>query len=170
MFLEAHATLTLPADMGRTGVERALAAYANGNHDQLTEDGLDFFLEVGPGALAPGLSKAVHARVLPARQVRETVVIPLRWEPTGRAGRIYPSLDANLAITAVDESTCVLSMVSTYTPPLGAIGVGLDKVALRRVGQATIEAFLRRLAADAVEHCRRQRSRDAGCRVVAGTG
>jgi hypothetical protein len=61
-------------------------------------------------------------------------------------------------------------MVSAYTPPLGAIGVGLDKVALRRVGQATIEAFLRRLAADAVEHCRGQRSRDAECDVVAGTG
>jgi hypothetical protein len=169
MFVDAHVTLTLPADKGRTGVERALAAYANGDHDQLTGDALDFFLEVGPGSLAPGLSKSVHARVLPARQVRETVVIALRWEPTGRTGRIYPSLDANLGITAADELTCVLSMVSTYTPPLGAIGMGLDKVALRRVGQATIEAFLRRLAADAVEHSRRQPSRDAECDVVAGT-
>jgi len=48
--------------------------------------------------------------------------------------------------------------------------VGLDKVALRRGGHATIEAFLRRLAADAVEHCRRQRSREAECHIAASTG
>jgi hypothetical protein len=170
MFLEAHVTLALPADKGKTGLERALAAYASGDPHQVTGEGLDFCLEVGPESLRAGLSKSVHARVLPARQVRETVVIPLRWEPTGRTGRMYPALDANLGITAADDVTCVLSMVSTYTPPLGAIGMGLDKVALRRVGQATIEAFLRRLAADAVEHCRRQPSRDTKCDVVARTG
>ena len=170
MFLEAHVTLALPADKASTGVERALAAYASGDRHQVAEESLDFFLDVGPESLGAGLSKSVHARVLPARQVRETVVIPLRWEPTGRTGRMYPALDANLGITAAGDLSCVLSLVSTYTPPFGAIGMGLDKVALRRVGQATIEAFLRRLATDAIEHCRRQPSRDTECDAVDRTG
>ncbi|MDQ1695609.1 MAG: hypothetical protein QOJ03_962 [Frankiaceae bacterium] len=151
MFLEAHLTLPLPADEAQCAVEQALSGHALHHHAQRAMDeGLDILLDVRPARLPHGLSKTVVARTLPARRVGTTAVIPLRWEATGPASHFYPSLDANIGITPSDPLTSVLSIVGSYAPPLGGLGAGLDRLALSRVAQATVEAFLHQLAAEAV--------------------
>jgi hypothetical protein len=91
----------------------------------------------------------VLAHTLETRQMGKTFVIPLRWEATGPASRLYPALDANIGITPVDDLTCVLSIIGTYTPPLGFVGTTLDRAALSRVATATVDAFLSSLADEA---------------------
>lgn len=147
MFVETHATLTMGADAAARAVERVLASRALQRHStDAVAEGLDLALSVGP-ASGP-FSKEVRAHTLPTRQVGRTFVIPLRWEATGATSRLYPALDANIGITPVDDLTCVLSIIGTYTPPLGVVGTTLDRAAMSRVATKTVGAFLARLAED----------------------
>jgi hypothetical protein len=148
MFVETHATLPMAADNAVRAVERSLAGHALQRHSaDAVAEGLDLALTVGPRS---GLAKEVLAHTLETRQMGKTFVIPLRWEATGPASRLYPALDANIGITPVDDLTCVLSIIGTYTPPLGFVGTTLDRAALSRVASATVDAFLSGLADEAI--------------------
>ena len=153
MFVEAHSTLPIAAAEAKDAVERALAGHALQRHStDAVAAGFDLALTVGP-RVGP-LAKEVLAHILETRQVGSTFVIPLRWEATGPASRLYPALDANIGITPVDDMTCVLSIIGTYTPPLGVLGTTLDRAAMSRLASATIDAFLARLASEATTTAR----------------
>ena len=148
MFVEAHVTLPMAADTARLAVEHALSGHSLQRHStDAVAEGIALVLTVGPRG-GP-LSKEVLAHTLDTRQVGRTFVIPLRWEATGTASRFYPTLDANIGITPVDPLTCVLSIIGSYTPPLGVVGSTLDRAAMSRIATATLDAFLSRLASEA---------------------
>jgi hypothetical protein len=88
----------------------------------------------------------VAIRLLPARYVGTSLVAPLRWEVTGPTGALFPALDANLELVAVDASTSRLSVIGHYEPPLGRLGATTDRAGLSRVASATMTALLRELA------------------------
>jgi len=75
------------------------------------------------------------------------VLVPIRWEATGRLGRLFPVLDANLILGAGDRGRAVLRITGVYRPPLAGLGDGLDQAVLHRVAAATIKSLLRRIAA-----------------------
>jgi hypothetical protein len=148
MFVEAHVTLPLDVEHARIAVEDVLEGQALLRRSQQPVDnGLDLEFIVGPRTGL--LSKVVHAQILETRRVDRTYVIPLRWEATGPASRLYPALDANIGITPIDQLTCVLSIVGSYTPPLGSVGSSLDRAAMSRLATSTLEDFLTRLAREA---------------------
>jgi hypothetical protein len=64
---------------------------------------------------------------------------------TGMAGQLFPALDADLDIIAIDEQRCALSIKARYTPPLGAAGVSIDRLLLHRAARATMRSLLRGL-------------------------
>lgn len=64
---------------------------------------------------------------------------------TGPLARAFPVLDANLEMSAADTETA-LTLVGSYRPPLGSVGVALDGTMLKLVARATIRAFLSHLA------------------------
>jgi hypothetical protein len=109
------------------------------------EDGLVFVMPVGPRG-ARGPSTEVMVRLLPGRFVGESLVIPLRWEVTGPAGALFPALDANLELGAVDPATSRLSVIGRYEPPLGRLGATMDRAGLSKIASATMTALLRELA------------------------
>lgn len=97
-------------------------------------------MRVGPfghGALA----KQVRVQILPARVAHEHVVVPLRWQATGAAYRLFPSLDADLNLHAAGPGS-VLSIVASYRPPLEALGAGLDRALMSRVAKRTLDSLL----------------------------
>lgn len=150
MFVEAHTTLPMSSERACAAVERALADHAlTERSEQAVHAGMDLMLAVGPSRLPRQLTKTVQARTLDTRQIGRTSVIPIRWEATGVTAGLYPTLDANIGITPSDEQTTVLSIIGSYTPPLGGFGAGLDRVAMSRVAQGTVEAFLQDLASAA---------------------
>jgi hypothetical protein len=76
--------------------------------------------------------------------VRDGVtVIPLRWSATGPVGDLFPTLDANLEITACGAGRSRVTLVGSYRPPLGRVGVVLDRTVLHRAGRVTIRRWLR---------------------------
>ena len=95
---------------------------------------------------ARGPSTEVTVSLLPGRFVGESLVIPLRWEVTGLAGALFPALDANLELRAVDAAMSRLSVIGRYEPPLGRVGATIDRVGLSKVASATMTALLRELA------------------------
>ena len=89
------------------------------------DEGLVFLMPVGPRG-SHGPSKDVLVRFLPARLVDDRYVLPLRWEVTGSTGRLFPTLDGNLELATEGEAVSRLSIVASYDPPLGRLGVTLD--------------------------------------------
>jgi hypothetical protein len=143
-----RATLDLPVPVA-SAIERLDAALARHRLDEVSDDayaaGLIVLTRVGPFGEVPGLSKKVCLELLPPRQVEHGVRLPLRWVATGAAEQLFPALDADLDLLAVDEQQCALSINAVYDPPLGTFGAGIDRILLHRAARATMRALLREL-------------------------
>jgi hypothetical protein len=110
-------------------------------------DGLVGEVRVGPFGSVPGMSKLVQVSLLDPVPQDDMVLVPIRWEATGRMGRLFPVLDANLIVCIDGQGRAVLRITGSYRPPLNGLGDGLDRAVLYRVAGATLKSLLRRIAA-----------------------
>jgi hypothetical protein len=110
-------------------------------------DGLVGEVRVGPFGSVPGASKLVRVSLLDPVPHEDMVLVPIRWEATGRMGRLFPVLDANLIVGTDSQGQAELRITGAYRPPLDGLGEGLDQAVLHRVADATLESLLRRIAA-----------------------
>jgi hypothetical protein len=62
-------------------------------------EGLDGLIRVAPFSAALGASRLVRVQLLEPMPRDDTVVLPLRWEATGVAGRLFPVQDADLVLS-----------------------------------------------------------------------
>jgi hypothetical protein len=97
------------------------------------------------GAL--GLYKVVRVQVRQLAATGGHAGFAIRWEATGPGGGLFPALDADIRLVPGADQTTLLVLAGVYRPPLGPLGVALDRAALHRVAAATIRNFLGRLAA-----------------------
>ena len=109
-------------------------------------EGLSGQVRVGPFGPVLGMSKLVQVRMLDPVPHEDVVVVPLRWEATGRMGRLFPVLDANLTLAADEHGKAVLRFAGVYRPPLAGVGEDLDRIVLHRVADATVRSLLTRIA------------------------
>jgi hypothetical protein len=109
-------------------------------------EGISGLLRVGPFGRVPGLSKQVRLQLLEPVPHDDELILPIRWEATGAMTRLFPVLDANLALARAADGRAVLRLAGSYRPPLDGVGVELDQLALHRVADATIRALLQRIA------------------------
>jgi hypothetical protein len=143
-----HASLELPVPVA-SAVGRLYAAMGRHRLDEVSDDayaaGLGRLAWVGPFGDVGGLSKTVRLEMLDPRPVDDGVRLQLRWVATGVTGQLFPALDADLDVIAVDEQHCALSFKAVYAPPLGAAGAGIDRLVLHRAARATLRSLLRGL-------------------------
>jgi hypothetical protein len=90
-----------------------------------------------------GLSKAVEVSTLEPYLRGNVTVIALRWSATGPFGDLFPTLDADLEVSAAGPGLSRVALVGSYRPPLGTVGELLDRTVLRRAGAVTIRHWLR---------------------------
>jgi hypothetical protein len=109
-------------------------------------EGLSGQVRIGPFGAVPGISKLVEVRLLEPVPHDGVVVLPLRWEATGRMGRLFPVLDANLTLSEASDGRAELRLTGVYRPPLAALGEELDQIVLHRVAAATVKSLLARIA------------------------
>ena len=109
-------------------------------------DGLTGLARVGPLGAAPGVSKLVEVHFLDVATRGESAVLALRWQATGPGGRLFPALDADIALTPAGEHSTRLSLAGVYRPPLAALGAGLDRAIFHKVADATVRSLLARVA------------------------
>jgi hypothetical protein len=96
------------------------------------------------GAL--GLCKVVRVHVRRLAATDGHAGLAIRWEATGPGGGLFPALDADIRLVPAADQTTLLVLAGVYRPPLGALGIALDRAALHRVAAATIRNFIGRLA------------------------
>src|SRR5438067_4516046 len=99
------------------------------SRDAYTE-GLVGEVRVGPFGSVPGMSKLVRVSLLEPVPRDDMVLVPIRWEATGRMGRLFPVLDANLIVGTGIQGRAVLRIAGVYRPPLDGLGEGLDQAVL----------------------------------------
>jgi hypothetical protein len=89
----------------------------------------------------------VRTEMSDQRGAGRTSLAHLRWVPTGHLRRLLPVLDAGLAVTAIDDTSCLLVITGGYRPPLGRFGWIADRALLHRLATSTAVDFAERLAA-----------------------
>lgn len=70
--------------------------------------------------------------------------VPMSWKAAG-AGRLFPSLDADLELAGMGASRTQISISAWYHPPMSPYARTLDRALLNRVAEATIKDFLDRV-------------------------
>lgn len=97
---------------------------------------------VGP---APGVSRLVEVLFGEIVTRERSAVLPLRWQAAGAGGGLFPVMDADLMLVPYQESGTLIALTGAYRPPLGPVGVALDRMVLRRVAGATVRRFVSRI-------------------------
>jgi CBS domain-containing protein len=80
----------------------------------------------------------VRVRTGVASRRGHRTVIPLSWEPIH--GRVaLPSFEGTLELNPLDRAYAELTLVGSYSVPLGPVGAAIDAVAMRGVAERTAE-------------------------------
>lgn len=124
--------VSLLADVGDEMQVWAQAAFRRGEE-----------LAIGPGSGT--VTAPIELEVGNPLESIEAVTIPMAW--TASAGtQLFPRMEAELVLSALGPVTTHLEFRGSYVPPLNGFGKLLDKLALHRVAESTVRAFLRRLS------------------------
>ncbi len=100
--------------------------------------------KVGPDSW-PLLAKTVEIGIGPVRKHGDVTLFAFSWQATG-PGAVFPALDADLEVSPLGETSSEIAIRGRYEPPGGAVGRSLDRLLLHRLADATLRAFLTRLA------------------------
>jgi hypothetical protein len=144
MFLHDFTYVDLPAEAVRRRLLEGTGEWLGPLAVSAAEDGRALQVRIGPVAV-PALSKVARVRLGQPYQRGDVTVVPMVWEAT-RVPAAFPVLEADLEVASLGPGTTQLSLLGRYQPPLGEIGERLDRLLLHRVAEASIRAFLRRLA------------------------
>lgn len=146
--------LTDFVDVGRSAGEVAQRVCGSGEWmmplaGAATAEGDAILVRLGPGVA--GARAGVVTRIHLGECLRRNgqTFVPMRWEAAAHAG-LFPVLDGDVEIARLDASHCRVAIKASYRPPLEALGRLLDAVALHRVAESTVRAFLH-LVADHLE-------------------
>jgi hypothetical protein len=146
MFVGQETILDMPYPAARARLASlARAGWLDTASGQAYSDGRAATIRVGPFGPVLGASKLVRVRLVEPAAHDHIAVLPLRWEATGPAGRLFPVLDADITLMPAGEQT-KLALTGSYRPPLDGIGATLDKIALHHLATATISSLLRQIA------------------------
>ncbi|MDQ2943271.1 MAG: hypothetical protein M3R21_06325 [Candidatus Dormibacteraeota bacterium] len=71
--------------------------------------------------------------------------LPFRWRASAMPA-LFPSFDGDIQVSNWREETTQLALSANYQPPLGPVGLMLDKAALHVVAEALVKDFVDRVA------------------------
>ena len=136
-FAQSRARLAV---LGRGG-------WLSGPSERAYAEGLDRLTAVEPYGAVLGASRLVRVQLLEPVPREDSLVLPLRWEATGAAGRLFPVLDADLTLSPRGEEHSTLTLTGAYRPPLGPADAAPDRVLLGRAAVTTVRSLLTQVAA-----------------------
>jgi hypothetical protein len=139
----AEISLTLAqarlANLARAGwlLSASQGAYGAGAADLARAD---------PPGPVRGKSRLVNVHFRDLAEYDGPAHLALRWEAIGPGGELFPTLDADIALSPAGEHATTLTLAGVYRPPPGNRGGELDQVVWRRVAEVMIHTFVNRIA------------------------
>ncbi len=101
-------------------------------------------LAIGPGSGV--VTAPIELEIGRPVESLEAVTIPMAWTASS-ATHLFPRMEAEIVVSSLGPVTTHLEFRGSYVPPLDGFGKLLDKLALHRVAESTVRAFLQRLSA-----------------------
>ena len=145
MLLHDYAYVPIPVERVRDRIVADHGEWLSPMAAGAAREGDVLRLRVGPIESLPMLGKTVTVHTGEAIARGEVTVVPMTWQATGSPG-LFPALTADLEVAAIGPMLTQLTLRGRYEPPLGALGQRLDRLLMHRVAEATIRAFMLRLA------------------------
>ena len=76
----------------------------------------------------------------------ERTIISLEWEAANMP-RLFPFMKAELAVYPLTSTETQLDLTGNYDPPLGVVGSVIDAAVGHRIAEATVQQFIKDIAA-----------------------
>lgn len=97
--------------------------------------------QVEPWVTALGMCPLVQVLVRDMVTHAGCATWTMRWEVTGPGGSLFPALDADIKLTPAGLDVTMLAVYGAYRPPLGVLGVGLDREIMHQAAEGMIRSF-----------------------------
>jgi hypothetical protein len=146
VFIRYYVELPVPFEQAEDLLLRSPGRWIPGLAEGADAKGQRLLTEVGFGRPGRRVDKRVEITLEEPMRFATKTVLPLSWRATGPE-RLFPDLEADLAIASLGPGRSHLAIDARYRPPLGAPGSVLDRALLHRVAEATLKDFLDRIAA-----------------------
>jgi len=145
MFLRAYVELHLPITKVEEALLRTPAEWIPGLASSAEEHGDQLLAEVGFPVSGLQVGKQDEIEMGPPVRTPGRTWLPVTWRATGPRG-IFPTLEGELEVAALGPQLTQLGLSARYKPPFGVLGDSLDRALLHRVAEATVRAFVERVA------------------------
>ncbi len=97
--------------------------------------------QIGPWVTALDMCRLVRVLVRDMVTNADCATWTMRWEVTGPGGSLFPALDADIKLTPAGVNATMLAVRAVYRPPLGVLGIGLDRAVMRQAAEVMIQNF-----------------------------
>jgi hypothetical protein len=142
MFIGAEVRL----DLGFDAVQATLANLVRGGLLRRASSGAydewqACLAQIGPWVTALGMCRLVQVLVRDMVTHADCATWTMRWEVAGPGGSLFPALDADIKLTPAGVDATMLAVCAAYRPPLGILGLGLDRAIMRQAAEVMIQSF-----------------------------
>jgi hypothetical protein len=142
MFIGAEVQL----DLGFDAVQARLATLVRGGLLPRASGGAydqwqACLTQIGPWVTALGTCPLVQVLVRDMVTRADCATWTMRWEVTGPGGSLFPALDADIKLTPAGPGATMLAVCGAYRPPLGVLGMGVDRTIMRQAAEVMIQNF-----------------------------
>jgi hypothetical protein len=97
--------------------------------------------QIGPWVTELGMCPLVQVLVRDMVTHADCATWAMRWEVTGPGGSLFPALDADIKLAPAGTDAAMLAVCGAYRPPLGVLGVGLDRAIMYQAAEVMIRSF-----------------------------
>jgi hypothetical protein len=146
MLVRDYAYVDAPAAMVQQRLVQGAGSWLGSAAAHAADVGNDVRVRLGPRGLDGTVSKEIVVHTGDPVCRPSATVIPLTWRASGSSA-LFPIFHGDLEVAPLGEQRTQLSLWGHYDPPLGALGIAVDKVVMHRVAEASVRAFLRDVAA-----------------------
>jgi len=115
------------------------------------EEGEALVVRIGPSWGSGRAARKVRVTLGPPHDRGQAIVVPLSWRSIEHPG-LFPVLDGDIELSALDQDRCRVALAASYVPPLGELGRQLDRALLHRVARSTARSFLAQVVAGLEDH------------------
>ncbi len=151
MLAQASTTVSFPP----ASVASLLSANHRARSVQLDGDGAALLDKVGVKVGGIPIYKHVELKLewSSAALLADRLMLPVSWVAVG-GPPLFPRMEGTLHVEPDAGGSSRITLNARYDPPLGKLGLLVDRVAMHRVAQLTMDDFVKRLACELEDELR----------------